>query len=121
ETNPEFIRVIKADSGEMYRSPKGDFLLFKLVSGYMNEELPTPTPTFDKDGKPKYTEFKPGRKSIFETATLKLDLSGFQIERTNEELFKNQFEMMNIIQLTQIVDSTINKYYELATTFAEGN
>mgnify|MGYP002619514574 CR=1 FL=1 len=121
ETNPEFIRVIKAESGEMYRSPKGDFMLFKLVNGYMNEELPSSVPTFDKDGKPNYAEFKPARKSNFETATMKLDLSGFQIERTNEELFKNQFEMMNIFQLTDAVDSTIIKYKELATTFATGN
>lgn len=120
ETNPQFIRVIKADSGQIYRSPKGDFLLFQLVSGFMNEELPSSPPTFDKNGNPIYKEFQPARKSHFETATIKLDLSGFQIERTNEELFKNQYEMMNIFQLERAVDSSINKYLEMTQVFARG-
>lgn len=121
ETNPLFIRVIKADSGELFRSPKGDFLLFKLMDGFMNEELPTPPPTFDEQGNPKYKEFKPGRKSTFESATLRIDLSGFQIERSNEDIFKNQFEMMNIFQLQKAVDSSIAKTQSVLHTFANGN
>jgi len=120
ETNPQFIRVIKADSGQIYRSPNGDFLLFQLINGFMNEELPSSSPTFDKDGNPSYKEYNPARKSHFTTATIKLDLSGFQIERTNEDLFKNQFEMMNIFQLTHAVDSSIAKYYEVTKTFSRG-
>ncbi len=120
ETNPQFIRVIKADSGQIYRSPNGDFLLFQLISGFMNEELPSSPPTFGQDGNPIYKEYQPARKSHFETATIKLDLSGFQIERTNEELFKNQFEMMNIFQLSHAVDSTVAKYHKVSNTFARG-
>jgi lipopolysaccharide export system permease protein len=121
ETNPLFIRVIKADSGELFRSPKGDFLLFKLMNGFMNEELPTPPPTFDPQGNENYKEFKPGRKSTFESATLRIDLSGFQIERSNEDIFKNQFEMMNIFQLQKAVDSSIAQTQSILHTFAKGN
>jgi lipopolysaccharide export system permease protein len=120
ETNPAQIRVIKADSGEVYKSPKGDYLLFKLYAGFMNEEEPTPEPSYTAEGEPVYSSFRPGRKSHFETATFKLDMSGFQLQRTNEELFKNQFEMMNVFQLTKAVDSTVNHYKKVSQSFAEG-
>lgn len=120
ETNPQFVRVIKADSGELFKSPKGDFLLFKLTNGYMNEELPTPPPRINANGIPEYKEYKPARKSEFETATLKIDLSGFKLERTNEDLFKNQFEMMNIFQLDKAIDSSMNQYRDIAGTLSKG-
>jgi lipopolysaccharide export system permease protein len=120
ETNPFSIRVIKADSGEVYRSQKGEYLLFHLYNGMMNEELPTNETTYNKDGSVQKNEFHPGRKSFFESATFKLDLSGFQIQRSDAELFKNQFEMMNILQLSQAKDSFNVKINSMTTTFAKG-
>ena len=120
ETDPTRVRVIKADSGEVYKSPKGDYLLFKLYKGFMNEEEPTPQPSYNSLGEPIYSSFRPGRKSHFESATFKLDMSGFQLQRSNEELFKNQFEMMNVFQLTNAVDSTENNYRKISLSFAEG-
>src|SRR5690606_21992273 len=67
-----------------------------------------------------YKEYKPARKSEFETATLKIDLSGFKLERTNEDLFKNQFEMMNIFQLDKAIDSSMNQYRDIAGTLSKG-
>jgi lipopolysaccharide export system permease protein len=111
KTNPQNLRSIKADSAEAFKSVKGDFLFFKLFHGTMNEE----SSADDEQEK----QFHPGRKSKFETATFKLDLSGFKIERTDEELFEDQYEMMNIFQLQQATDSTIKKYHGNAKTFAK--
>ena len=110
KTNPQNLRSIKADSAEAFKSVKGDFLFFKLFHGNMNEES-----SADDE---QTSQFHPGRKSQFETATFKLDLSGFKIERTDEELFEDQYEMMNIFQLHQATDSTIKKYHESSKTFA---
>lgn len=110
KTNPQNLRSIKADSAEAFKSVKGDFLFFKLFHGNMNEE--------NSADDEQTGQFHPGRKSQFETATFKLDLSGFKIERTDEELFEDQYEMMNIFQLHQATDSTIKQYRDNAKTFA---
>ena len=111
KTNPQNLRSIKADSAEAFKSVKGDFLFFKLFHGTMNEE--------NSADDEQTGQFHPGRKSNFETATFKLDLSGFKIERTDEELFEDQYEMMNIFQLHQATDSTIKQYRDNAKTFAK--
>lgn len=111
KTNENSLRSIKADSAEAFKSTKGDFLFFKLYNGTMNEEL--------SGNSSNSTQFHPGRKSHFKTATFKLELDGFKLERTDEELFENQYEMMNIFQLMRSTDSVTSKYYHNSKTFAK--
>jgi lipopolysaccharide export system permease protein len=110
KTNENSMRSIKADSAEAFKSTKGDFLFFKLFNGYMNEEI---------NNARNEEQFHPARKSHFKTATFKLDLSGFKLERTDEDLFENQYEMMNIFQLYSSTDSVVKQYYDQSKSFAE--
>ena len=88
-TDPNIIKTIKADSGEVFKSKNGSYLFFKLSNGSVLEELNSNNNTTNalKNG------FYPGRKSKFIDASYKVDLSGFKLNRSSEKLFKNDYEM----------------------------
>ena len=113
----DVLKTIVADSGEFYRSTTGDFLFFKLYDGNVIEELKE-SPNYLKEDK-KYTrKTYPSRKSDFRTATYKMDISGFQLKRSRDDLFKNDYEMLNVFQIDETVDSLQLKHNEMARTFA---
>ena len=107
--DPEQLKTVVADSGEFYRSENGDFLFFKLYNGDVLEEL-SQSPTFDEQQR---RDNFPGRKSSFTSATYKMNLTGFKLERSEEDLFKNDFEMLNVFQLEETVDSLKGNYKDL--------
>src|SRR5690606_17698554 len=43
----------------------------------------------------------------FKSAIFKINISGFDFKKTDDELFKNNYEMYNVFQLNQVVDSVI--------------
>lgn len=45
-TEPHIIKTIKADSGTVYKSERGDYLLFKLKGGKVYEEMNAQAPYF---------------------------------------------------------------------------
>lgn len=99
--DPKVLKTIVADSGEFYRSQNGDFLYFKLFNGNVIEEL-VEGPNFNEQ---KRKSNYPGRKSTFQTATYKMNLTGFKLERSQDDLFKNNYEMLNVFQIDETVDS----------------
>src|SRR5690554_698269 len=107
------IKTITAESGEFYQSTNGEFLFFKLFDGTVIEELST-GPDFqgNKNNKGNSSIF-PGRKSDFKTATYKMDLSGFQLQRSKDDMFKNDYEMLNVFQINETADSIKKIYLEL--------
>lgn len=115
--DPSALKTITADSGEFYRSENGDFLFFKLFSGNVIEELSKP-PNFDQKKKKNKGNSYPGRKSNFRTGTYKMNLTGFELNRSQDDLFKNDFEMLNVFQITQTVDSLRANFNELADNFS---
>lgn len=102
-------KTIKAKSGEMLKSENDRFLILKLNSGSMYEKLPVGQ--FQND---RY----PYQKTFFEEAIIKFDLSGFQLQESNEDLFKRDFEMMNFIQLDKTIDSLYMKFNKGADDFS---
>lgn len=107
------IKTITADSGEFYQSTNGEFLFFKLFDGSVIEELSS-GPDFQGSGdKSKNSSIFPGRKSDFKTATYKMDLSGFQLQRSKDDMFKNDYEMLNVFQINETADSIKIIYREL--------
>ncbi len=100
-TDPIVVKTVKAESGEVYKSKNGSFLFFKLNKGHVFEELASNQTT--ETG--KTGSFFPSRRSSFENATYKIDLSGFKINRTDEDLFKNEYEMWNVFQINGALDS----------------
>lgn len=118
ETNE--LKTIIADSGEFLQSDNGEFLFFKLYNGNIIEELSS-APDFQKtEGKPQRSRY-PSRKSDFKTATYKMDMSGFKLQRTKEDLFKDDFEMLNVFQIREIADSMIALYADMKNTLSFNN
>lgn len=96
--------VIYADSGYMRVSPDETAMSMVLYNGYSYAEMPEQDPGRSEK---KY----PFRKDVFKEQTLVVSLSGFDLERTEIDLFKTNSAMKNIAQLTHEIDS-MNKRYK---------
>ena len=88
-------KLIIAESGRMVMSDDERYLILNLSKGSSYEEQ----------------ENKPGRfshplmRTEFEEETLRFDLSSFKMTRTNEQLFKDNYQMLNLWQLGYASDS----------------
>lgn len=101
------LKTIRAKSGRMYRSNNGKYIFFELKAGTVVEELSAQAPIFDGQGNMitgKHSN-RPSRRSSFETCVYKIDVSGFTFEKTDDELFGNDYEMLNVFQLSAAKDS----------------
>jgi lipopolysaccharide export system permease protein len=110
-SNNDEIKTIRAEYGRMYKSENGKYVFFELNNGNIVEELSAQTPLFDENGRILSSENSkhPSRRTSFEKSTYKIDLTGFAINRSEEELFKNDYEMLNVFQLRHAIDSLQNK------------
>jgi lipopolysaccharide export system permease protein len=85
-----------AKSGKMELTNDNHFLFFTLYEGNnYNEDLST----YDNLQK------RPMIRSSFKEEFRRLDLSDFAYSKTNENLFKNHFQMLNLKQLTETEDT----------------
>lgn len=102
--------VIYADSGYMRVTPDETAMSMVLFNGYSYNEMPERT-----DGSPdkKY----PFRKDYFKEQTLVVSLSGFDLERTEIDLFKSNAAMKKIGQLTHDIDSLNKRYNSRVNTY----
>ena len=88
--------VTTADSGRLMLTADKQFLNIILFSGTRFEE------SVDEKNKSTY----PLVRSKFKEQTVSLDVSGFsKLERTDEQLFKSNYSILNIKQLDQTIDS----------------
>jgi lipopolysaccharide export system permease protein len=78
-------------------------LVFILLNGYSYTEL-------SSDRNMRLTKSYPERRDHFERQDIVFSLSGFQLNRTDENLFKGGYKMMNLKQLTQTTDSLYKEY-----------
>jgi lipopolysaccharide export system permease protein len=90
-----------ADSGRMESTADGRFLVFHLFRGYNYQEK-----TDQKD----YRQNLQFQKTRFEEEYRRFDLSGFAMTRTDENLFKNNYSMLNLSQLKYAIDSLGQQY-----------
>jgi lipopolysaccharide export system permease protein len=74
-----------------------------LYNGYSYKEMP------DKNEGGASRKF-PFRKDTFKKQTIVVSLSGFDLERTEIDLFKSNSSMKNISQLTHDIDSLNRRY-----------
>lgn len=104
-TTPGTIKTIRAEKGTMYKATEGGVLLLKLENGNAFEE---------KDLKESANtgglndEVFPQKRYKFEEAVFKIVVTGFDMKKSNDEDFKNNYEMYNVFQINDVVDS-INK------------
>jgi len=89
-------KIVKAEKGELLKSEDEQLLFLKLSNGSMYENG-----KLDFNAKAKY----PYRKSFFKETIVKFDMSGFSLQKSDEDLFKREYQMMNYKQLGIAIDS----------------
>lgn len=121
-TNPNILKTIKADSGTVYKGDNGKYLLFHLSNGIVHEEMQAQAPVFTNQGKPFHNgDFRPSRTTQFKAATYKMELVGFNFNKSDEDLFKNDFEMLNVFQISEAKDSMQRKQDRMLSDYAKNN
>jgi lipopolysaccharide export system permease protein len=95
------VRVTVADSGYMKMSADEKHLLLTLYNGHTYEEM--------QKGKKdkKHIKSYPHQREHFEHQDLIIEMTGFGLNRSDENLFRNAFSMLNIDQLHHFEDSLI--------------
>ncbi len=91
------LSVLLAKEGQMFMTDDNQMLVLKLKDGERYEETPGTSGTYDPRQRLMRTKFKETEQ--------KFDLSSFQLKRTDEELFKNNYAMMSFRQLKYYRDS----------------
>jgi lipopolysaccharide export system permease protein len=106
-SNLKEIKTVRADSGTIYKSERGNFLYFELNNGYIIEELEPTAPRFNVNNQLHKSEKnnRPSRRSDFQKATYKINLTGFNLQRSEDELFADKHEMLNVFQIYNAIDS----------------
>jgi lipopolysaccharide export system permease protein len=89
-------KIIIAQKGQMQLTNDKKNLLLTLYNGKTYEEI------FDDKSNSVRKSFL---RSVFEKQVIRFDLTSFGFERTNEELFKDNYQMLNVSQLSAEVDT----------------
>lgn len=97
--------VISAQKGTMSLSEDGRFLFFTLYEGARYEEMET-----QKD----YYRTFPHATTYFSKEKITFDLALFKFNRTDEDLFKHNYEMLNVFELQYYSDSIKTVKYRKA-------
>jgi len=120
-SNTSEIKTIRAETGRMYKSENGKYLFFELNKGNVVEELSAQPPLFDENENiiNNQNSNRPARRTTFDKSTYKIDLTGFALNRSEEELFKNDFEMLNVFQLKYAIDSIQRRSDSITTNFVK--
>jgi lipopolysaccharide export system permease protein len=116
------VSLTVAQWGKMELTPDKRFLIFRLYNGTNYEE---------RTDLRNANNTHPFQSTRFSEQYQQFDLSTFQLTRTDEKLFKNNYEMLNTSQLRKSIDSIqketleeqknfgklfIHNYYFLAAT-----
>jgi lipopolysaccharide export system permease protein len=95
--------VTTAEKGYMEMSPDKKMIIFTLFDG---------TRYADITNIANYRKTRPFESTKFDKQILTFDLTEFQLNRTNEDLFKSHYTMLNIQQLNEAIDSLSTKRNE---------
>lgn len=97
-------KVIVAKSGKMVMSDDEKFLVVTLYDGHSYED--------QQQNKSTAASSNPFLRSTFVSYEIRFDLSTFKLSRTNEDLFKDNYQMLNLKQLGFALDSLKNQLTE---------
>lgn len=116
-TQPNVLRTIKADTANLYKSMNGNYLFFDLRHGTLMEELSLEN-IVDQKNKPIGKDINhPDRISNFRQATYKLNVTGFSLKRSDEDIFQDKYEMLNVFQINRATDSIRNRRLLMKSNF----
>ncbi|MFM7758672.1 MAG: LptF/LptG family permease [Crocinitomicaceae bacterium] len=117
----EQVRTIKAKEARIYKSENNNFLIFQLKNGELFEELDLQNPIFLPNGELKQykKENRPSRVSSFSTGTFKIRMDGLSLARSDEKVFSDKHEMMNVFQIADVMDSLQQKTDQFSSNIAK--
>lgn len=101
------INVTVADSGYMRMTDDEKQLHLTLYNGKSYTEL-------QKQKEERHIKSYPHRRDRFEKQELILEMTGFGLNRTDENLFKNSYSMLNLSQLRHFEDSLTDDVSKLS-------
>ena len=87
--------VITADEGLMTMSENKQFLVLHLYNGQ----------SYDEQMEKTVHKSYPLARTTFEEEVIRFDLSEFALNRTDEDLFKSNYYMLNLKQLEEAIDT----------------
>lgn len=120
-TEPNVLKTIKAKEAKIYRSVNGNYLFFDLNQGVIFEELELENGEIGPKGLPLVGKISshPDRISHFDRATYKMNVTGFSLKRTDEEIFQDKYEMMNVFQIGAATDSLQKRRQAMNESFVK--
>lgn len=92
------INITMAESGIMEKSRDNKYLIFTLFNG---------ANFYEQVEKRENALSRPLQRSQFEKEVVRYDLSEFAMQRSNEELFKDNYQMLDIMQIMESRDSLL--------------
>jgi lipopolysaccharide export system permease protein len=95
------VRVTVADSGYMKMSADEKRLVLTLYQGRSYSELQK------QKKEDRHVKSYPHRRDQFEEQEVIIEMTGFGLNRTDENLFRNSYQMLNISQLNHFEDSLV--------------
>ena len=95
------VSVTYADSGYMSITPNELNLIFNLYNGHSYTELQQD----NRNKNQKKNKTYPHRRDRFSEETVIFDLTGFGLNRSNEDLYKSHYSMLNLDGLEHYRDS----------------
>jgi len=96
------ISVTIADSGYIRMTGDERHLIFTLFNGYNYTEL-------QKKSRDKRKKTYPSRRDHFEVQEMLVELVDFGLKRSDENIFKSSYQMLNLVQLNHAIDSLNNE------------
>lgn len=110
--NPTFKyrKIIRAEKGRMNKSDDGDFLVLTLYNGEINEVINPNDNSMEKESTLPHQQIK------FSETTQKVDISSLNLNRTSEEDYARQPNLLPVEELTKVVDSLQNSYDTIKRT-----
>jgi len=97
------VKVTLAKDGIMKMSPENDAIVFSLFDGYNYEE---------SINQGNYQKLRQFQRTKFKQQYKRFELADFGLVRTDEDLFKTNYQMLNINQLDVAIDSLKRKLEE---------
>lgn len=97
------VKVTVAKDGLMKLSADQDAIIFSLSDGYNYEEM---------IGQSNYVKSRQYQRTKFSQQYKRFELTDFGLKRTDEDLFKTNYQMLNVVQLDVAIDSLIQKLDE---------
>lgn len=89
--------LTQADSGTLVFTENHDYLILTLYNGTSYDEK--------KPQRGKRALNFPMERYLFEKETILFDLTGLDMKRSDEDLFKNHYQMLSVDQLEYTIDS----------------